>query len=67
MGMIVAEIKSRTKVHKEVRDYPGLQQDRIHPLLWGKEMAPDWGEVFPALFRHLAELKLGMKHMLISS
>lgn len=47
MGMIVAEIKSRTKVHKEVCDYPGFQRDRIHPLPWGMGVGPVWGGVFP--------------------
>lgn len=68
MGMIVAEIKSRTKVHKEVCDYPGLQWDRIHPPLWGTGMGPVWGVLFPSPIQTLdSELIGGMKHMLISS
>lgn len=50
VGMIVAEIKSRTKVHKEVCDCPAGQNP---PLLWRMGMAPVWGADFPPQFRRL--------------
>uniref|UniRef100_A0A803VP22 histone acetyltransferase n=1 Tax=Ficedula albicollis TaxID=59894 RepID=A0A803VP22_FICAL len=63
VGMIVAEIKSRTKVHKEVCDYPGLQQDRIHPCCG--ERGWNLSGVFPSPVQTLdAELiNEGMKHV----